>query len=97
MKVRVLQRGLNLDYGNTISEDGIYGSKTKAKLGSHYVAKGEKQYMVTAAEILMMLNGIDPNGVELPGVYGTGLVNAAKKFFGDDGLKITASEFFKLI
>ena len=97
MKVRVLQRGLNLDYGNSIKEDGINGGKTRAKLGSHYVAKGEKQYMVTAAEILMMLNGIDPNGVELPGVYGTGLVNAAKKFFGDDGLKITASEFLKLI
>ena len=53
--------------------------------------------MVTAAEILMYLNGVDPNGVECPGKYGNGLVRASKQKFGDDGLKITASEFLKLI
>ena len=84
-------------YGKTIVEDGIFGSKSRAKLGSHYVQKGETQYMVTAAEILMELQGIDPNGVETKGVYGDGLVKAAKKFFNDDGMKITASEFLKLI
>lgn len=96
-KVRVLQRAINLDYGNSIAEDGIWGTKSNAKLGSHYVKKGEKQYMVTALQICLMLNGIDPNGVELPGVYGNGVVNAAKQFFGDDGLKVTAAEFLKLI
>ena len=97
MKARVLQHAMNLDYGKTIVEDGIFGSKSRAKLGSHYVQKGETQYMVTAAEILMELQGIDPNGVETKGVYGDGLVKAAKKFFNDDGMKITASEFLKLI
>ena len=97
MKARVLQRAMNLDYGKTIAEDGLLQTKSKAKLGSHYVKKGEKQYMVTAAEILMELHGIDPNGVEMPGKYGNGLVKAAKKFFGDDGTKITASEFLRLI
>lgn len=97
MKARVLQHALNLDYGKTIAEDGDFQTKSKAKLGSHYVKKGEKQYMVTAAEILMELHGIDPNGVEMPGKYGNGLVKAAKKFFGDDGTKITANEFLKLI
>lgn len=97
MKARVLQHAMNLDYGKTIAEDGDFKTKSKQKLGSHYVRKGEKQYMVTAAEILMMLNGIDPKGVECPGSYGSGLVNAAKQFFGDDGMKITASEFLKLI
>lgn len=97
MKALVLQHALNLDYGKTIAEDGDFQTKSKAKLGTHYVKKGEKQYMVTAAEILMELNGIDPNGVEMPGKYGNGLVKAAKKFFGDDGMKITASEFLKLI
>lgn len=53
--------------------------------------------MVTAAEILMYLNGINPNGVECPGKYGNGLVRASRQKFGDDGLKITASEFLKLI
>ena len=97
MKARVLQHALNLDYGESIAEDGDFKTKSKKKLGSHYVKKGEEQYMVTAAEILMMLNGIDPKGVECPGVYGNGLVNAAKQFFGDDGMKIDASEFLKLI
>lgn len=97
MKARVLQHAMNLDYKKTIEEDGDFGSKSKAKLGSHYVKKGEKQHMVTAAEILMELNGIDPNGVETPGIYGNGLVKAAKTKFNDDGLKITASEFLKLI
>lgn len=97
MKVRVLQHAMNLDYENTISEDGVFGAKSKAKLGSHYVKQGEKQYMVSAAEILLMLHGIDTNGVEYPGIYGNGLVKASKQFFGDDGTKITASEFLKLI
>ena len=97
MKARVLQHAINLDYKKGIGEDGIFGNKSKSALGSHYVKKGEKQYMVTAAEILMYLNGIDPNGVECPGKYGNGLVRASKQKFGDDGLKITASEFLKLI
>lgn len=97
MKHRVLQHALNLDYGYSITEDSIVGTRSKDKLDSHYVKKGETQYMVTAAEILMMLHGIDPSGVECPGTYGSGLVNASKQFFGDDGLKITASEFLKLI
>lgn len=97
MKARVLQHAMNLDYGETISVDGEFGTKSKTKLGTHYVKKGEKQYMVTAAEILMELNGIDPNGVEMPGKYGNGLVKAAKTKFNDDGLMLTASEFLKLI
>ena len=97
MKARVLQHAMNLDYNKTILVDGIFGDKSKEKLGSHYITKGEKQYMVTAAQILLMLHGIDPRGVEYAGIYGNGLVNAAKQFFGDDGTKITASEFLKLI
>lgn len=97
MKSRVLQHAMNLDYKAGLVEDGKFGSASKNALDSHYVKKGEKQYMVTAAEILMYLNGYNPNGVEYPGTYGNGLVNASKQKFGDDGLKITASEFLKLI
>ena len=93
----VLQKGLNLDYKAGLKLDGIIGSRSKTALGTHYVKKGEKQYMVTVAEILMYLNGIDPNGVECPGIYGAGLVNAAKIKFGDSGEKITADKFLKLI
>lgn len=97
VKARVLQHAMNLDYGKSIDEDGMFGPKSKAKLGSHYVKKGEKQYMVTAAEILMYLNNIDPNGVEYPGIYGNGLVKASRIKFSDDGIKITANEFLKLL
>lgn len=95
--IKVLQHAMNLDYGNTITEDGIWGSKSRAKLGTHYVKQGEKQYMVTAAEILMYLNGIDPNGVECPGTYGNGLTKAAKQKFGTAGTKIIAQNFLTLI
>lgn len=98
MKAKVLQHAMNKDYTkNPIEVDGKFGPASKKKLGTHYVKKGEKQYMVTAAEILMELNGIDPNGVEYPGHYGNGLVTAAKKYFGGNGTKITASNFQKLI
>lgn len=97
MRARVLQHAINLDYKKGIAEDGIIGNSSKNALGSHYVKKGEKQYMVTAAEILMMLNGINPNGVEYPGIYGNGLVNAAKQKFGGDGIKISASNFLQLM
>lgn len=95
-KARVLQHAMNLDYGNTIIEDGVFGTNSKGKLGSHYIEFGEKQYMVTAAEILMMLNGINPNGVECPGSFGNGLTIAAKQFNGSIN-KLDANDFLALI
>lgn len=74
--VRVVQRAMNADYGSTIVEDGVVGKKTLAKAGKHYVRRGEKQYLVTALEILCLLQGKDPNGVECPGTFGKGLANA---------------------
>lgn len=97
MKAKVLQHAINLDYKSGLVEDGKFGSASKKALGSHYVKTGETQCMVTAAEILMYLNGFNPNGVEHPGTYGSGLVAASKKKFGDDGLRITASEFLQLL
>ena len=97
MKSRVLQHAMNLDYEAGLVEDGKFGSASKRALGSHYVKNGEKQYMVTAAEILMYLNGYNPNGVEYPGTYGNGLVKCSKAKFGDDGSRITSSEFLQLI
>ncbi len=97
MKSRVLQHAINRDYHANIAEDGLFYSASKKALGSHYVKKGETQYMVTAAEILMELNGINPKGVEYPGKYGNGLTNAAKLKFGGDGQKISASRFLALL
>lgn len=97
MKHRVLQRALNKDYKAKLVEDGCVGAASKNVLGNHYVKQGEKQYMVTAAEILMYLNGLDPNGVEYPGIYGNGLVRATKSKFGGTGTRINANDFIRLI
>ena len=94
---KLIKRAINLDYKARLVEDGKFGSASKKALGNHYVKKGEKQSMVTAAEILMYINGYNPNGVEYPGTYGNGLTSASKQKFGDDGLKITSSEFLQLI
>ena len=76
MAVRVVQRAMNEDYGYTIAEDGIVGRKTLAKAGKHYVKRGETQFLVTALEILCLLQGKNPNGVECPGTFGRGLARA---------------------
>ena len=75
--VRVVQHALNLDYKANLVEDGQWGSKTDKAFGKHYVKVGEKQWLVTAAEILCALAARDPNGVEYPGSFGGGLQNAA--------------------
>lgn len=97
MKHRILQHAMNLDYGAGLAEDGNVGPASRKALGNHYVKKGDRQYMVTAAEILMYLQGIDPNGVEHPGHYGGGLTKAAKEKFGGTGTVISSNDFLKLI
>lgn len=97
IKAQVLQEGINRDYKAGLAVDGKFGPKSTNALGTHYVQKGEEQFMVTAAEILMYLNDLDPNGVETPGHYGNGLTKAAKKKFGGLGTKITAGNFKTLI
>lgn len=76
-KIRVLQRAMNLDYDAGLKEDGEYGPKTAAALDGHYVEAGETQYMVTCVEICLYINDLNPQGVECPGQYGSGLAAAA--------------------
>ncbi len=87
--IKVLQYAMNLDYGNTLTIDGCFGTKSKKKLGTHYVKYGERQYMVTAAQILLMLKGYDPNGVELPGQFGPGMKKAVLKYQADHNIATT--------
>ncbi len=84
--IKVLQTAMNLDYNAGLVVDGIWGTASKNALGSHYVTKGETQYMVTAAEILVMLWGYNPNGVEYPGTFGSGLTTAINSFKSANGL-----------
>lgn len=83
---RVLQHALNLDYKAGLAEDGIVKEKTLAALGNHYVKKGETQYLVTAVEILLMLKGYNPNGVENPGKFGSELEKCVLKYQNDNDL-----------
>lgn len=86
--IKVLQQAMNLDYGAGLKVDGIWGVKSETALDSHTVRKGETQYMVTAAEILLMLKGYDPKGVESPGVFGSGLETCVRRYQGDYDLAV---------
>lgn len=78
--VKMLQWAMNKDYGSGLEVDGIAGTKTLTALGNHTVRKGETQYMVTALEIMLLMNGYNPHGVELPGVFGDGCLKATKQY-----------------
>lgn len=85
-KVRVLQRALNADYAAGLDEDGKFGNLTKTALRGHYVMEGETQFMVTAVEILFLMNGVDPKGVECPGSFGVGCGDATLAWESAHGL-----------
>ena len=85
---RCFQIAMNKDYGKKLSVDGVFGKKSKASLGEHYVKKDEEQYLVTAVEIALMCRGYNVNGVECPGIFGDGLEKAVKQFQSDRGLKV---------
>ena len=98
--IKVLQKAMNLDYGAGLAVDGIWGSATEAALGKHYVKSGETQYMVTACQILLLIRGFNPNGVEYPGTFGSGCLAAVKKFQTHMKLPVTgicnAATYIKL-
>lgn len=87
--IKVLQRAINLDYNSGLKEDGLWGSKSNLAFGKHYVKLGETQYLVTALEILLMLKGYDPKGVECPGKFGSGLKNTTEQYQKDNGLSVS--------
>lgn len=87
--IQVLQHAMNLDYTAGLPVDGVWGPKTKRALEGHYVKYGEMQYMVTALEILLLLKDYNPNGVECPGEFGSGLKAAVMDYQKDHGWNVT--------
>lgn len=84
--VKCLQRALNKDYKLKLGEDGIRGNATNNALGTHYVKRGETQYLVTFVEIGLMALGYYNSSVESPGVFGGGLETAVRNFQSAHGL-----------
>lgn len=86
--IMALQIAMNLDYGAGLVIDGIWGPKSDAALVGHTVRQGETQYMVTALEILLMLKGYNPNGVECPGNFGVGCQAATGAYQSGNNLEL---------
>ncbi|MGL4547409.1 D-Ala-D-Ala carboxypeptidase family metallohydrolase, partial [Eubacterium aggregans] len=89
--IACVQHAMNLDYGVGIPVDGEWGSLSDNAFGGHYVCKGETQFMVTALEILFLLNDVDQGGVECPGVFGSGLGNTTEAWESSHGLTVDRS------
>lgn len=86
--IKALQRACNLDYGSGLTVDGVWGPKTDAALGNHYVKKGETQYLVTFVEAALYCWGFDPKGCESPGTVGSGCDAAIRAFQQAKGLSV---------
>lgn len=85
--IKVLQTAINLDYKKKLKIDGIWGSNSKAALGNHYVKLGEKQYMVTAVQILLMLKGYACE-LQNPGKFDENLEKVVKQYQKDYQLTV---------
>lgn len=83
---KAVQVALNKDLGCNLKIDGIIGSNSKAALKKVALKTGSKGYLVTVVEIGMLLNNIDPKGVECPGSFGSGLESGLKCFQAKKGL-----------
>lgn len=85
--IKVLQTAINLDYKKKLTVDGIYGTNTKSALGNHYVKLGEKQYMVTAVQILLMLKGYACE-LQNPGKFDANMKKVVKQYQRDYQLTV---------
>lgn len=91
--IKVLQQAMNLDYGAGLALDGKWGKKSESALGKHTVRRGEKQYMVTALQILLMLKGYYCNGVD--GHFGAGCEKAVRQYQTDHGIGVDGVAGYK--
>lgn len=85
--IMAVQTALNLDFKAGLVVDGEWGPKSAAALKKRSVRLGSTRYLVTAVEILLMLKGYNPNGVECPGQFGSGCAAATGRYQTDHSLK----------
>ena len=84
--IMTLQRCINLDYHAGLAVDGKAGAKTYASLGSHYVKRGEGQYLVSFVEVALSVLNYETGGIGFPGIFGSGLESAVTVFQRDADL-----------
>ncbi len=80
------QTGLNKDYNSGLKVDGIAGRMTRDAMKGKSIRKGQKGYLVTSLEILLMLKNYNPAGVECPGIFGSNLDTAVRRYQNFHGL-----------
>lgn len=85
--IMAVQIALNLDFKAGLVVDGEWGPKSDAALKKRSVRLGSTRYLVTAVEILLLLKGYNPNGVECPGQFGSGCAAATGRYQTDHSLK----------
>ena len=84
--VRAVQQAMNMDYGAGLAVDGIWGSRSDGALRGHYVEYGERQELVRAVQILLLLRKVNPNGVD--GSFGDGMLAAVRQYQSGAGLAV---------
>ena len=84
--IMVWQTGMNKDYNSGLKVDGIAGRMTRDAMKGKSIRKGQKGYLVTSLEILLMLKNYNPAGVECPGIFGSNLDTAVRRYQNFHGL-----------
>lgn len=85
---KALQTAMNLDMNAGLEVDGIIGTMSKTWLKKVLLRKGSVGQLVTVLQIGLLMHGIDPNGVENPGQFGSGCNVAVGAFQKNKGLEI---------
>lgn len=85
---KALQYALNRDYSAKLIIDGAIGDLTIGAYDNKFIKKGSKSYLVSWAEIALMLLGYYNSTIELAGSFGAGMDRATRAFQEDNGLKV---------
>lgn len=85
---KALQYGLNKDYGTRLAVDGAIGNLTRNAYTNKVIKQGSRGYLVSWAEITLMLLGYYKSSIEFSGNFGAGMDSATRKFQQDNNLRV---------